>query len=200
VDPADAQLIEHIQQVTQGGARLLVTLARRGKALQQDEPQRAAFLVAGIGTHPLYKAGRLAFDMMEIEDLILDGSQLDPMSSQELMLLFRSGIRDLAAILKQMGMPAQDNRTPEPEAANNGGALRARDESDDEASAPAPLPRLSLGPGDDVERNTHSSELPAREGYPELQASDYLYDYVVLGFLNIVAGSDLFQNKLMRAN
>ena len=100
MNPADAQLIAHIQQVTQGGARLLVTLARRGKALQQDESQRAASLLAGVETHSLYKAGRLAFDMMEIEDLILDGSQLDPMSSQELMLVFRSGIRDLAAILK----------------------------------------------------------------------------------------------------
>ena len=46
MDPADIQLIGQIQQVTNGAARMLVTLARRGKGIERDDPQRAAFLLA----------------------------------------------------------------------------------------------------------------------------------------------------------
>ena len=66
VNPGDAQLIQQIQKATQGGSRLLCTLARRGKALERDDPERAAFLLAVLRPHPLYKGGRLAFDMLEI--------------------------------------------------------------------------------------------------------------------------------------
>jgi hypothetical protein len=48
VNPADKQLIEHIQHATRGGCRLLCTLARCGKALERDEPHRAEFLLARI--------------------------------------------------------------------------------------------------------------------------------------------------------
>lgn len=176
MNPADAQLIQFIQQVTQGASRLLITLARRGKALDRDDPRRAAVLLAAVGAHPLYKGGRLAFDMLEIEDLMLDASRMDPMSARELMEVLNAGAGELAETLRRMGTEAQDGSLP----------------------AAALLPRVTLGPADGVARTASASaageEGPERtDNQPELQASDYLYDYVVVGFLDVIGAARTFQ-------
>ena len=203
MNPADALLIEQIQQVTQGGTRLLVTLARRGKALEQDDPQRAAFLLAAVGTHPLYKGGRLAFDMLEIEDLMLDGSQVDPMSKRDVIQVLNAGAHHLAETLRQMGCPAQGGRMPAEAPTRDadvlGGPVRGRAQSADEPAAATLLPRVSLGPAGDMAR-TANAFAPRDEGRdtrssePELRSSDYLYDYVVLGLLDVVGGIRIFQS------
>jgi hypothetical protein len=200
VDPADAQLIEEIRRVTQSGSRLLVTLARRGKALERDEPQRAAFLLAAVGTHPLYKGGRLTFDMLEIEDLMLDGSPVDSMSTREVIQLLNAGAHHLAGMVRQLGSPAQGARmpakAPTPETDVLGGPVAARAQSADALAAATPLPRVSLGPADDVTRIANASGArdegrDIRDSEPVLQSSDYLYDYVVLGLLDMVGGMQI---------
>jgi hypothetical protein len=200
MNPTDVQLIEQIRQVTQGGSRLLVTLARRGKALERDEPQRAAFLLAAVGTHPLYKGGRLAFDMLEIEDLMLDGSLLDPMSKHEVIQVLSAGTHDLLETLRVMGSPGQDGRVLAEASIRDIDALDrpARASADEPASAPL-LPRVSLGPTDDVAQSAKASAtqdggLDMRDTEPELRSSDYLYDYVVLGLLDMVASIGMFQS------
>lgn len=203
MNPADAQLIEQIQQVTQGGSRLLVTLARRGKALERDDPQRAAFLLAAVGTHPLYKGGRLTFDMLEIEDLMLDGSPADPMSTREVIQVLNAGAHHLAETLRQMGSPAQGGRMPAERSTSDtdvpSGVVRAHDQSADALAAATLLPRVSLGPANDAARTANASAArdegqDTRDSEPELRSSDYLYDFVVLGLLDVVGGMRMFQS------
>jgi hypothetical protein len=195
VNPADAHLIAQIGQVTQGGSRLLVTLARHGKALERDEPERAAFLLAAVGTHPLYKGGRLGFDMLELEDLMLDGSPVDPMSTREVIQVLNAGTH-LVERLREMGAPAQGDRMPAETSIRDtdalGGPVRDRAQSVDEPASAHLLPRVSLGPGDDVARTANASTVrdegrDTRE--PQLRSSDYLYDYVVLGLLDMIAST-----------
>lgn len=198
MNPADVQFIEQIQQITQGGSRLLVTLARRGKALERDEPQRAAFLLTAVGTHPLYKGGRLTFDMLEVEDLMLDGSPVDSMSTREMIQLLNAGGQRLGETLRQMGSPAQGGRTPAEASARDNGAfggdpVRPPAQVAGEPAAAKVLPRVSLGPADDVARTENASAArdehrDTRDSEPELRSSDYLYDYVVLGLLDVVGG------------
>jgi hypothetical protein len=193
VNLADSQLVEQIRGVTQGGSRLLVSLARRGKALQQGEPQRSAFLLAAVSTHPLYKGGRLAFDMMEIEDLILENPLVAPMSTEEVVQVLTSSGRRLIETLKQMvSSPAADRAMagagPDSDAEGLSGAKSSAAQS--HATDPL-LPRLSLGPTDNGKRPAAAiaaadQSRTTGNTYPELTSSDYLYDYVVLGFLDVL--------------
>jgi hypothetical protein len=200
MNPADEQLIEQIQHVTQGGSRLLVTLARSGKALERNDSQRAAFLLAAVRNHPLYKGGRLAFDMLEIEDLMLAGSPVEPMSKREITPVLGAGIFHLAERLKEMGAPPQGRRmatTLRRDTDVSADSALAHAESGNEQVSTSPLPRLSLGPADDFARTRHASaardeDSDAKDIWPDLQSSDYLYEYVVLGLLDIVGSIGMF--------
>ena len=188
MNPADVHLIEKIQQATRGARILLCTLARRGKALELHQPQRAAFLLAALRPHPLYKGGRLAFDMLEIEDLMLDAPPVDPLTDFQLtqMLSAVAGRGyDFADVFLQFGA---DGRDGGPES-----TLPAFMEAPSvSAGATQPLPRLRFGP--DTIGTTDGS--PARDvdagtgdSGPQLASSDYLYDLVVLGFLDVLGKS-----------
>lgn len=182
MNQADVCLIGQIQQATQGAARLLCTLARRGKALERDAPERSADLLAAVRTHPFYKGGRLAFDMLEIEDVMLEGLALDPMSTRELIQVLKTDVRGLVETLMRMGFRGLRGA---------GDSLRFDGDvdgavPDTQPAASSSLPRVRLGPPPDAPtlagepaeaRNATGREL-------ELQASDYLYDYVVVGLLD----------------
>lgn len=197
MNPADVQLIEQIVKTTQGGSRLLCTLARRGKALERDAPQRAALLLDAVRFHPLYKGGRLTFDMLEIEDLMLDGSPADSMTTFELTQVLSGGAHNLVDALRRMGSGPQPVAKPaetiggEPEPLAD--RVGARVEGTDMPVAGTPLPRVSFGPAHGAV--AAAAAFPARdEGAeaihrePQLQSSDYLYDYVVIGFLDLLGG------------
>jgi hypothetical protein len=194
-NPNDARLVEQIRQITQGGARLLVTLARRGKGLERNEPLRAASLLRAVATHPLYKGGRLAFDMLEIEDLMLDGSPVDPMSTREVIQVLGAGVDRLAERLRAMGAPAQGRGPVEADRRDNdapGGSVRDRAQSARAHAVATPLPLISLGPVDDAAVNANASGASddgrdTSDIGPPLRSSDYLFDYVVLGLLDVVA-------------
>ena len=73
-----------------------------------------------------------------------------------------------------------------------GGPVRARAQSADELAAASLLPRVSIGPADEVARTANASTArdegrDRRDSEPELRSSDYLYDYVVLGLLDVNA-------------
>jgi hypothetical protein len=199
VNPADAQLIEQIRQTTRGASRALVTLARRGKAIERDNPERATSLVAAVANHPLYKGGRLTFDMLEIEDLMLDDSPVDLMSIPELIRILNAGGHHLAETLRRMGSPAEDGRMQDganPTTELLGSLARTGAQSADESTAGI-LPRVTLGPADHMELTANVSaprNVDGRTGSnePELKSSDYLYDYVVLGLLDVVGGMRMF--------
>jgi hypothetical protein len=197
MNPADARLVEQIHQATQGGSRLLCTLARRGKALERDESRRAEVLLTAVRSHPLYKGGRLAFDMLEIEDLMLDASTVDSLNTFELNQVLSAGAYNLVAVLRRIGSGAEDSRVPAEASGGEhdllGPSDRARAESTDVSGEATVLPRVSFGPVHDAVASARQS--PARdegqEGIqrePGLLSSDYLYDYVVLGFLDVLGG------------
>jgi hypothetical protein len=186
--PDDVRLIERIQQATRGARVLLCTLARRGKALERHEPERAAFLLAALRPHPLYKGGRLAFDMLEIEDLMLDGLAVDPLTDFQLtqMLSAVAGRGyDLADVFLRFGSNGRDGD------GGPGALLPAVGPPRGDAPAPTDvLPRLRFGPDplDGVEGSPPRDGEAAAPG-PELTSSDYLYDLVVLGFLDVLGRS-----------
>ena len=169
VNPADARLIQNIQQATRSSREMLVKLGRRGKALARAQPGRGVLLLTAVRPHPLYKAGRLAFDMLEIEDLILDGPPVDPINQHDLvgMLIPVAGRwLDFAAALQRLGSGRRDGGSP-----NETATSRRR--------GPL-LPRVHLAPEEAVD---------ASEPDPELASSDYLYDLVVLGILDLLGGA-----------
>jgi hypothetical protein len=200
--PADVQLIEQILQTTKGGSRLLCTLARRGKALERDEPRRAALLLDAVRFHPLYKGGRLTFDMLEIEDLMLDGSPAESMTTSELSQVLSAGARNLVDALRRMGSGPQAvakpgetiGGEPDPLTRRVGAPLKGTDVP----GATTPLPRVSFGPahGAVAAQTFPASEVGAEaiRSEPELQSSDYLYDCVVLGFLDLLGGHRISQS------
>ena len=192
MDFADAQFVEKLQQITRGGSRLLVTLARGGKRLERDEPQRAAFLLAAVATHPLYKGGRLAFDMLEIEDLMLDSSPVYSMRKREVIQVLNGGAHHLIEMLKQMGSSETGRMRAEASIRDNdlAGYGRAPAQSAEEPASAPLLPRVSLGPTDEVDEDRDMREIE-----PQLRSSDYLYDYVVLGLLEMAAGIGIFDSE-----
>jgi len=186
--PEDVRLIERIQQATRGARVLLCTLARRGKALEFRHPERAAFLLDAMRPHPLYKAGRLAFDMLEIEDLMLDGLAVDPLTDFQLtqMLSAVAGRGyDLADVFLRFGSSGRDG---------DGGPDAPRPAfgpSRGDATVPTDvLPRLRFGPDPmDAVDGSPSRDGDAADPGPELTSSEYLYDLVVLGFLDVLGRS-----------
>jgi hypothetical protein len=200
VNPADPQLIAQIQQVTNGAARMLVTLARRGKAIERDDPQRAAFLLTAVGAHPFYKGGRLTFDMLEIEDVILEASRVDPMSVHDMVQLLQADAHRVVEMLRQTGSPAQIHQRPHAvfgSETNVRGVLAGNHGADAVAEATG-LARVSFGPAGDAARTAaefsmHDNGRDARNNDPELRSSDYLYDYVVLGFLDVIGAAGILQ-------
>lgn len=194
MNPADTRLIEHIQQATRGVRMLLCTLARRGKAMERDQPQRAAFLLTAVRPHPLYKGGRLAFDMLEVEDLMLDAPLLDPLNDLQLTQVLSAvaaGGHNLTEVLLRFGFDGRDGGArPAPAAGKTDLPVPVGAGADVPAPA-ALLPRVRFGPAHDPVAAAAGS--PARDGGPEaaesgpeLLSSDYLYDYVVLGFLEVL--------------
>ena len=52
---------------------VLCTLARRGVAFRQRDPDRARMWLDALAVHPLFKGGQFLFDLLEWEDFMLDG-------------------------------------------------------------------------------------------------------------------------------
>lgn len=145
--PADIELIRRIRGTTVALSSLLCAFARRGKALFQDEPARADALLAAIRPHPLYRAGRIQFDLLELDEIMIDGTRL-PLGLDE-----RELIRAMTRVLERIEQTLQETGgSPAP--SKKGASFT------DFAPEPAPA-----------------------GGWPELVASDYMYDLVVLGLL-----------------
>jgi len=191
---ADEQLLQYIRLATEGGSRLLCTLARRGKALERDTPQRALDLLTAVRPHPFYKGGRLAFDMLEIEDLILDGARTDSMSDEELHALMNSGPHNVVDALRRLGSTANHGLTE----TEIGRPWNGRGKAPGTASGG--FPRITLGWNSSETSGTNrSTNGTGGSGVnypePELKSSDYLYDYVVLGLLTLI-GSRLSKHYI----
>ncbi|MGA8029227.1 MAG: hypothetical protein WB992_18970 [Bryobacteraceae bacterium] len=75
-EPLQAQDIELIKSLKEGNEWLraiLCTLARRGVELRNASPDRASALLDALSRLPFYKGGQFLFDLLELEDYMLDG-------------------------------------------------------------------------------------------------------------------------------
>ena len=184
----DQQLIELIDDATQGWARAMVTFGRRGKALEAGEPDRAQELLQAVRMHPFYKGGRLTFDMLEIEDLILESATARPMTLAELRQAFQAGPTRLVEVLCRLATQEPPSPAPPDVAVPPGferDPFRTLARNPEQPAAPADLPLLHLGLDN---QGAVDAEWEGRYGsYPQLLPSDYLYDLVVLGLLDVVS-------------
>ena len=153
----DDKLIAHIQKSNAQVRALLCALARRGKALKQTEPERGQDWLAVSRAHPLYKACRIGFDLLELEDMMLDG----PAPTQVDGYFETHSVQAIVDALTRLQRALMD-------------ASHAAERSPMDSA----LGQLALHGG-----TTLAPEPPPDGGWPALTSSDYLYDLVVLGVL-----------------
>lgn len=160
---SDKLLFERIERATAGGRALLCTLGRLGKSFRGRHPERAETILLAGQAHPLYKGGRLLFDLLELEDLMLDGPQPDPVDSQALTASLRSTVSAFAGLTRVLTKFAKEvSQRPEAEAA---------------------MPRMRSASSEAAEQE----EDPLLQALPQLDSSEYLYDLVVLGIFSELA-------------
>jgi len=73
VHPDDQYILDAVRGGGEWLRIILCTLARRGVAFRETEPERAAFLLEQLSTFPIYKGLQFLFDLMEWEDFMVDG-------------------------------------------------------------------------------------------------------------------------------
>jgi hypothetical protein len=102
-EPRDIQLLESLKDGNRWLRGVLCTLARRGVALRRASPERGTAILDALATLPYYKGGQFLFDLLEIEDFMLDGpppeilpTTLDAGSLQRLAAALRGVKRSLA--------------------------------------------------------------------------------------------------------
>ncbi len=159
--PSDKVLFAQIDRATAGGRALLCTLARLGKALRRDQPARAEMLLLASQAHPLYKGGRLLFDLLELEDLMLEGPPPEPLDYEALTGALRSTTGAFADLVRALvGFAAELSRSVEAEPA-------------------AATPELEPLP-----TQVEQEPSPSWQDLPQLDASEYLYDWIALGIVS----------------
>ena len=180
VTSSDSLLLGQIREATIGCARLLCSLARLGKKIEIEQVHRSESLLSELRTHPLYKGGRLAFDMLEIEDLLLNHLHCESIDPSDLVEFLRAGPRSAIRTFRHFGAALAGEADSLVEEQNHNHA-QGSGKAGVQASLGA-LPKVTFGDSR-VERGNGT----ARDSLePELVASDYLYDYVILGFLHVV--------------
>jgi hypothetical protein len=74
LQPEDKAILESIEVGSDWFRAVLCTLARRGVAFRQQHSERAQRILDALSTSPFYKSGQFLFDLMELEDFMLDGT------------------------------------------------------------------------------------------------------------------------------
>jgi hypothetical protein len=68
---------------------ILCTFARVGTAWRRAEPERTRAWLEQLDPHPFYKGGQFLFDLLEVEDFMLDGPAPPIVSQAELVDIAR---------------------------------------------------------------------------------------------------------------
>ncbi|MFI6098136.1 hypothetical protein ACIA8G_21460 [Lentzea sp. NPDC051213] len=69
----DLSLLVSLGRGQQWLRMVLCTLARRGGYLRETDPLRARHMLDELSRSPLYRGGQFLFDLLELEDFMLDG-------------------------------------------------------------------------------------------------------------------------------
>ncbi|BCM68680.1 MULTISPECIES: hypothetical protein [Streptomyces] len=95
--PTDHRAFAFLGQVNSSLRQCLCTLARHGVALRRDDPERARLLLDTVRPWPLYKGGQFLFDLMEWEDLMVDGDPPPVMPAERIVSACALPVQLLAA-------------------------------------------------------------------------------------------------------
>ncbi|MYR57044.1 hypothetical protein GTY54_12650 [Streptomyces sp. SID625] len=83
--PTDHRALAFLDHVNGSLRQCLCTLARHGVALRRATPERARILLDTVRPWPLYKGGQFLFDLMEWEDLMVDGDPPPVMPTERIV-------------------------------------------------------------------------------------------------------------------
>ena len=115
LQPEDLAVLESLERGGYWLRAVLSTLARRGVAFRQQDEQRARRIIDELSTSPLYKSGQFLFDLLELEDFIVDGplaetisTTLDASSLKRLATLLNSFKRNLDGAVEPISLESLD--------------------------------------------------------------------------------------------
>ncbi|WP_405448615.1 hypothetical protein OG399_17695 [Streptomyces achromogenes] len=95
--PTDHRAFAFLGHVNSSLRQCLCTLARHGVALRRDTPERARLLLDTVRPWPLYKGGQFLFDLMEWEDLMVDGDPPPVMPTERIVAACTLPVQLIAA-------------------------------------------------------------------------------------------------------
>jgi len=81
LQPEDLAVLESLEQGSLWVRAVLCTLARRGVAFRQQHEKRAQRILDELSISPLYKSGQFLFDLLEMEDFMVDGNPTEIIST-----------------------------------------------------------------------------------------------------------------------
>ncbi|AIR99560.1 hypothetical protein [Streptomyces glaucescens] len=191
--PTDHRAFAFLGQVNGSLRQCLCTLARHGAALRRDAPERARLLLDTVRPWPLYKGGQFLFDLMEWEDLMVDGDPPPVMPTERIVsactlpvqLIAATAIEEAPGVTKlvpgqrttaALDLPLRLLATT----ARSTLAGAAQDLTD--LLAPRAAPDDDVGYATDPEPVTDD---PVTE-LPPLEAGFYLYEDIALGALSVL--------------
>jgi uncharacterized repeat protein (TIGR01451 family) len=105
----DRAAMRFLARANTGLRAVLCTLARRGVAIRQDDPQRARHILDALASWPFYKGGQFLFDLLEWEDFMIDGEPPPVLSRAELGALL-----DLPVRWADTAVTAVETHAPDP--------------------------------------------------------------------------------------
>ncbi|MEU3862039.1 hypothetical protein AB0F03_32545 [Streptomyces sp. NPDC028722] len=192
--PTDHRAFAFLGQVNSSLRQCLCTLARHGVALRRDSPERARLLLDTVRPWPLYKGGQFLFDLMEWEDLMVDGEPPPVLPTERIVSAATFPVQWLAAATSEA--PAATRAVPGQRTAAaldlplrllattaRTAFLGAAQDLTDLLGTPTPRP----GAEDDTDPGPGPG--PAQPTAPEpppLEAGFYLYEDVILGTLTVL--------------
>ncbi|MFF5538149.1 hypothetical protein ACFY71_37855 [Streptomyces cinerochromogenes] len=190
--PTDHQAFAFLGHVNSSLRQCLCTLARHGVALRQGTPERARLLLDTVRPWPLYKGGQFLFDLMEWEDLMVDGDPPPLMSTERIVSACTLPVQLLAAATAEA--PGAARLVPGQRTATafdlplrlltttaRTTLLGAAQDLTDLLGAPTPRPGTE-GDTPTPEPAAENPETPL----PPLEAGFYLYEDIALGALSVL--------------
>ncbi|MFH9661722.1 hypothetical protein ACH4NF_26945 [Streptomyces sp. NPDC017248] len=188
----DLRAFAFLGHVNSSLRRSLCTLARHGVALRRDAPDRARLLLDTVRPWPLYKGGQFLFDLMEWEDLMVDGDPPPVLPTERIVSACTLPVQLLAAATEEASaatgaVPGQRTAAAFdlPLRLLAGTArttlLGAAQDLTDLLGTPA----HRTGPDGDDPEDTTAAESTDPE-LPPLEAGFYLYEDIALGALAVL--------------
>ncbi|MFF8030981.1 MULTISPECIES: hypothetical protein [unclassified Streptomyces] len=194
--PTDHRAFAFLGQVNGCLRQCLCTLARHGVALRRHDPERARELLDAVRPWPLYKGGQFLFDLMEWEDLMVDGDPPPLMPAERIRSACTLPVQWLAVATAEA--PAATGSVPGRRTAAaldlplrllaataRTAVLGAAQDLTDLLGTPVTEAGADDGSGHDVTGPEAGAEGTDAE-LPPLEAGFYLYEDVILGALAVL--------------